>query len=165
MRLPKIDRILSADRELQPVLEKAREIRALAGLVDGFLPPDLACQVRVANFREGTLVVIAQNPAVAAKLRLLAPSLNRFLLKQQFQVSSVSLRVQPNSAQKGLAARQKTAHFSTHTMESLRQLEERMEPSPAREALARLLRRQASNAAAPPPQKAAGSRRGRQAKP
>jgi hypothetical protein len=164
VRLPKIDRILSADRELQPVLEKAREIRTLAGLVDGFLPPDLACQVRVANFREGTLVVIAENPAVAAKLRLLAPSLNRFLLKQRFEVSSVFLRVQPNSAQKIAAARRKTAHFSTHTVESLRRLEERMEPSPAREALAQLLRRQAATAAAPPPQKAAGSPTARKAK-
>jgi hypothetical protein len=165
VRLPKIDRILSADRELQPVLEKARDIRALAGLVDGFLPPDLACQVRVANFREGTLVVIAENSAVAAKLRLLAPSLNRFLLKQRFQVSSVSLRVQPNSAQNRAAARQKTAHFSTHTIETLRRLEERLQSSPAREALTRLLRRQAVTREAPAPQKAAGSPPTRKAKP
>jgi hypothetical protein len=165
VRLPKLDRILSADPELQPVLEKARDIRALGGLVDGFLPADLACQVRVANFREGTLVVIADNPAVAAKLRLLVPSLSRFLVNQRLQVNSVSLRVQPNSAQNAVAARQKTAHLSTHTIESLRHLQERMEASPAREALARLLRRHGVNTAEPPPQKAAGSRPTRKARP
>jgi hypothetical protein len=165
VRLPKIDRILAADRELQPVLEKAREIRALAGLVDGFLPADLACQVRVANFRDGTLVVIAANPAVAAKLRLLVPSLSRFLVNQRAQVKAVSLRVQPNSAQNAVAARQKTAHLSTHTIESLRELEERMEPSEAREALARLLRNHGVTRAVPPPQKAAGSAPRRKAKP
>jgi hypothetical protein len=164
VRLPKLDRILSADRELQPVVEKARNLRALGGLVDGFLPVDLARQVRVANFREGTLVVIAENSAVAAKLRLLAPALSRFLVSQRWQVSSVSLRVQPNSAQKLAFAQQKTAHFSTHTIDSLRRLEERMRASPARDALARLLARQAATRGAPPPQKAAGSRPGRRAK-
>jgi len=89
VRLPKLDRILSADSQLQPMLAKARDIHALAGLVDGFLSPDLARQVRVANFREGELVLLTAHSAAAAKLRLLAPSLRRFLAHQRVQVSSV----------------------------------------------------------------------------
>ena len=66
MRLSKFGRILSADGELQPLVAKARDIAALAGFVDGFLPPDLASQVRVANIREGELVLLA---AARAEMR------------------------------------------------------------------------------------------------
>ena len=141
MRLPKIDRILSADGELQPVLAKARDIRTLGGLVDGFFPPDLARQVRVANFREGELVLTAANPPVAAKVRLLAPSLSRYMAKQRWQVNSVSVRVQPSPKPAVSLGRQteKSVHLSTENLASLRQLHARMSASPAREALAALL--------------------------
>jgi hypothetical protein len=139
MHLPKLDRILSAESDLQPLLAKARDIRALAGLVERFLSADLASQARVVNFREGEVILLAANSAAAAKLRLLAPSLNRFLSNQRGQVSSVSVRVQPNASQRTVAASQKIAQFSTHTIDSLKQLYLRMSPSPAREALGALL--------------------------
>jgi hypothetical protein len=143
MRLPKIDRILSADGELQPVLAKARDIRALGGLVDGFFPPDLARQVRVANFREGELALIAANPPAAAKIKLLALSLSRYLAKQRWQVNSVSVRVQPTESpavvRHGQAA--KTVHFSTQALEALRRLHAGLGDSPARDALSTLLER------------------------
>jgi len=75
MRPPKLDRLLAAEATLQPVLAKARELRALAGLLDGFLPQDLARHARVLNYRDGEVVVVAATSATAAKLRLLAPSL------------------------------------------------------------------------------------------
>ena len=141
MRLPKIDRILSADGELQPVLAKARDLRALGGLVDGFFPPDLARQVRVANIREGELVIAAANPAAAAKVRLLAPSLSRYLATQRWQVNSVSARVQPTppSSQVPQGKREKTVQLSTSGLESLRVLHARMAESPARRALGDLI--------------------------
>ena len=149
MRLPKLDRILSAESQLQPVLAKARDIRALAGLVGGFLSPDLARQARVANFREGELVVLAANSAAAAKLRLLAPPLSRFLTHQRWQVNSVSVRVQPTASRIG--APQKSAHFSTRTLDSLKLLYEEMPPSAARQALAVLLIRRGVTLAAKAP--------------
>jgi hypothetical protein len=139
VRLCKIDRILSADGELQPLLAKAREIRALAGLVAGFFPPDLARQVRVANLKEGEIVLAAANPAAAAKLRLLAPSLSRFLVKRRMQVNSVSVRVQPHTSH--AVAPQKTAHLSTVALDALRAVYDEMSASPAREALRALLER------------------------
>jgi hypothetical protein len=141
VRLPKLGRILSAEGELQPLVAKTREIAALAGLVDGFLPQDLARQVRVANIREGELVLVAANSAAAAKLKLLAPSLSRFLVEQRWQVNSVSLRVQPNAPRKASAAMQKSAYFSTPTLDSLQGLYDRMTDSPARQALGGILRR------------------------
>src|SRR5581483_10695993 len=143
VRIPKIDRLLAADTELQPLLTKTREIRALAGLVDGFFPPDLARQVRVANLREGELVLLAANSSVAAKLKLLAPSLGRYLVTQRQQVNSVSVRVQPNASRPGAAgapaATRKSAHFSSSALAALAALYEGMQDSPARRALRELL--------------------------
>ncbi|MGH8690640.1 MAG: DciA family protein [Burkholderiales bacterium] len=141
MRLRKLDRILAAEATLQPVLAKAHELRALSGVLDGFLPPDLARQARVVNYRDGELVLVAATPAAAAKLRLLAPSLANFFSKQRLQVNSVSLRVQPNAARPEAAAPRKSAYLSTLTLERLRNLYQAMAPSPARDALQVLLER------------------------
>lgn len=141
MRLTKIGRVLSADGELQPVLAKARDLRALAGIVHGFLSADLARKTRVANLKDGRLVLIADHSAAAAKLQLLAPALVRLLQDQRWQVNSVSVRVQPNASRGASPAVQKSVYLSTHTLDRLRELHERMNPSPARDALGRMLRR------------------------
>ena len=142
MRLQKLDRILSADGELQPVVAKARDLRLIAGLVGGLLPADLCSLFRVANLREGELVLIAANASAAAKLRLLSPTLSDYLSNQRIQVNSVSVRVQPNPTSGSRAAPQKSAQLSTRTVDSLRALHGRLKASPARDALGRLLERE-----------------------
>ncbi len=143
LRLTKLDRILAAEPQLQPALAKARDLSALTGLVRRFLPADLARETAVANFKGGELVLVAGNPAAAAKLRLLAPALSRFLLDERWQVNSVSTRVQPTRSRSAARARtgQKAVHLSTHALDSLRALHASMKASPARDALARMLRR------------------------
>jgi hypothetical protein len=157
VRLTKLDRILSAESDLQPLLAKARDLRALAGLIDAFLPPDLARQARVGNFREGDVLLVTGNGAAAAKLRLLAPSLSKFLSKQErWQVNSVSVRVQPNRSQAAAVAPKKSVYLSTPTLDSLRALHEAMRASPARAALGKLLQRHGAprpRRETPPPQK------------
>lgn len=140
MKLPKIGRILSADGDLQPLLAKTRDLRALARLVKDFLPPDLARQGRVVNFREAELVLVAANPAAAAKFRLLAPALSRYLSERRWQVNGVSVRVQPNPVHPDGAATQKSVRLSTSSLQSLESLRNRMPfGSPARRALDELL--------------------------
>jgi len=141
LRLTRLDRILSAQGDLQPLVAKTRDLRALTGLVHGFLSAGLAREARVGNIRDGNLTLLAANSAAAAKLKLLGPALSQYLLEQRFQVNSVGVRVQPNSARSGLPLREKTVQLSTHALESLRTLHERLPPSPARDALARMLRR------------------------
>ena len=144
MRSIKLGRILAAEASLQPVLAKAQELRALAGLLDGFLPAELSRQVRVVNYRDAEVVLSASSAAMAAKLRLLAPSLIIFFSKQRLQVNSVRIRVQPNASQTTVAAPQKSAYFSTSTLDSLRKLYKEMRPCPARDALGRLLEKRLS---------------------
>ncbi|HKU47010.1 MAG TPA: DciA family protein [Burkholderiales bacterium] len=141
VRPSKLGRILAAESTLQPVLAKAHELRALSGLLDGYLPPELARQTRVVNYRDGELVLAVLTPAAAAKVRLLAPSLVNFFLKQRLQVNSVSLRVQPNASRRADAAARKSADLSTPTLAALRRLYNSMRDSPAREALGALLQK------------------------
>jgi len=49
--------------------------------------------------------------------------------------------VQPNSPGAPRPTAKKTVHFSTHTLERLRELHASMSASPARDALAKMLRR------------------------
>lgn len=141
MRPAKLERILAAESDLQPLVAKSRELRALAELAGSFLPPDLSRQVRVANLREGVLVLEAANPSAAAKLKLLGPSLSRFLSVRRWQVSAVSVRVQPNASRTAPAASQKTVQLSALALASLQALHAAMAPSRAREALGDLLER------------------------
>jgi hypothetical protein len=140
VRPQRLDRILSAEGELQPVLAKAQELRALSGLVHRFLSADLAGEARVVNFKDSQLVLVAANSAAAAKLKLLAPSLGRFLTKRRWQVNSVSVRVQPKASRSERPTRA-SVQLSTSATEALRKLHASMRPCPAREALGRLLQR------------------------
>ena len=142
MRPQKLDRILSAEGELQPLLTKAHELRVLSGLVHCFLSADGVGEARVVNFKDSQLLLAASNSAAAAKLKLLAPALVRFLTERRWQVNSVSIRVQPSVAQPRASARA-SVQFSTSALEALRELHAGMRASPAREALGRLLRRRA----------------------
>lgn len=146
MRPQRLARILSADGELQPLLAKADELRALSGLVHRFLSADLAGGARVVNFKDSQLTLAATDSATAAKLKLLAPSLVRFLAEGRWQVNSVSVRVQPSRLRGALPVR-KDVEFSTPAMDALCKLHASMRPSPAREALGRLLRRRGARGA------------------
>lgn len=137
----RINRFLAAEGDFQPVMEKAREIEALSRLLDGFLPPELAPLARVANFKEGKLVIHAANGPAAAKLKLLSESLGGYITKQRSQVNSVSVRVQPGGARATNAAPQKHAEMSLAALHELAGLYARLPESPFRKSLKSILER------------------------
>ena len=137
----KINRYLAAGGDFQPIMEKARELEALSKLLDGFLPPELAPLARVANFKEGKLVIHAANGPAAAKLKLLSESLGVFITKQRSQVNSVSVRVQPGGSRMEDAAPQKRAPMSRVALAELSALYTRLPDSPFRKSLKSILER------------------------
>jgi len=139
MKLSRIDRYFDSGEDLQPVLEKARKILALSKHCVDLLPPELASQLRGANIREETLVLLAANPAAAAKLKLLAGSLSESLLQLGSKVKGVSVRVQPSTGPGPVVAAHKTAALSPAALTSLADLRAALPDSPARLALDRLL--------------------------
>jgi len=139
MKLSRIANYLDSGEDLQPVLAKAREILALSKHCVDLLPPELASQLRGANIREETLVLLAANPAAAAKLKLLAGTLSGSLLQQGSKVKAVSVRVQPSAAGSIIAAAHKEARLSPAALAALNGLREGLDDCPARTALDRLL--------------------------
>ena len=158
MRFPKIGRYLSTDDDIQPVIAKALEIRALASLCSEFLPQELAAEVRPANLKDGKLVLLAAHSAAAAKLRLLSQSLGNFLLKQGAKVNSVSVKVQPTTSRKKDVAAHKSIQISPRALAELTALYDRLGDSPARGALGTLLAQHSAKSVTSSP---AGARRGK----
>jgi hypothetical protein len=138
-KLSRIDRYLASGEELQPLYEKAQEIRALSKLCIDVLPSELAAQVRGANIREGSLVILAATPSAAAKVKLYAGTFAETLLRLGSKVNGVSVRVQPSLPQTGDDAPHKTAVLTPAAAAFLADLYARMPDSPAKSALARLL--------------------------
>ncbi|MBM3353000.1 MAG: DUF721 domain-containing protein [Betaproteobacteria bacterium] len=162
VRASRILRLLQADAELQPLVDKALEINALSRLCGDFLPPELAQRVRAANLKDGQLVMLAETPAAAAKLRLLSVSLCQFLSKRGAKANSVSVRVQPG-AERRAEVRKSPRKLSPQAASSLQKLHQGLADSPAREALKNLLDHQVkpkpgASGQPPPP---APPRRGR----
>lgn len=141
MPVLKLSRFLSEEGEFQPIMAKAREIEALAKLLEGFLPPELAAHSRVANYKDGKLVILAANGPVAAKLKLLSESLCASFAKLGAKVNSVSIRVQPGGAQPADIAAQKSPPLSDAAISQLTALHARLPESEFRKSLKSLLDR------------------------
>jgi hypothetical protein len=154
MKLSRIDRYLTTAEGLQPLIAKALEISSLSRRCIEVLPPELGPYVRGANIREDTLVILAANPAAAAKLKLFAGTLSQSLLKQGSKVKSVSVRVQPRPAAAQFAAPHKHAILTEGALKTLAGLRDTLEDSPARRALDALLDARGAR----PTQKATSSR-------
>lgn len=139
MRYPKsIARFLPVENE--PAIAKALKIKELESLCKQFLPPTLARHTHAANLKDGSLVVLADNPAAAAKLKLYAESLGEFLAKRRPEVSSVSVRVQPAAQTAQPPKIGKTRILSEEAVRGLTELHEQLSDSPARQALTSLLK-------------------------
>jgi hypothetical protein len=163
MQTPKADRYLMADKGMGPLVAKAGELRLLTRACTDFLPPELGRQIRGAQLKDGELSLLAANAAAAAKLRLVADSLRKFLLQQGRKVNSVSVRVQPTRSHAPQPAQGKQARLSEGGKAAISALYERLDPaSPVRRAAGELLRHQGVKAASTgvPRRSAPGRKRG-----
>ena len=135
----KVGRLLASDAGLQPVIAKAREIRALSKLCFDFLPPGLARLVQAINIKDRQLVLLAASPAAAAKLKMLSETLTVYLLQHGAQVNSVYVRVQPGRNPGPDAVARQMPKLSQSALAALQELYRRLPDSPARTALKTLL--------------------------
>ena len=138
-----IGSLLASDAGLEPVIARTRQINALSKLCFDFLPPGLARLVRAVNFHERPgdrqLVLLAASPAAAAKLKLLAEALRKYLLEQRAEVNSVSVRVQPVAESVAQVTPEAPPRLSAGVLRELQGLHARLSDSPARRALKDLL--------------------------
>lgn len=72
----------------------AQRLLRLQRLLESVLPPALRNHARVANLRQGKLIIHAANSAVAAKLRQFGPRFADAFLKDGAQFTEIDVRVQ-----------------------------------------------------------------------
>jgi hypothetical protein len=89
-----ISRYLKASSDLAAVTQHAERLLALQQLFEVIAPPALAQHCRVANFKQGKLVLHAANTLLAAKLRQMVPSLSDEFCYRGWQVTSIQVAVQ-----------------------------------------------------------------------
>jgi hypothetical protein len=89
-----ISRYLKASPDLAAVTQHAERLIALQHLFETIAPPLLARSCRVANFKQGKLVLLAANNLLAAKLRQVVPSLTDEFCNKGWQVTAIHVAVQ-----------------------------------------------------------------------
>jgi hypothetical protein len=130
-----------ASGELQTFSRKAQRLADLQRVFLESAPPSLAAASRVKNHRAGTLFLLADNAAVATKLKQLAPRLLINLQKRVPEITGIRVEVQvkepPIKLRTGITKRPLTAE----TIENFRKLSDALPASPLKSALTGLVRR------------------------
>ena len=97
MGLQKIDSLLGTG-ELRTLSAGARRIRALERLYRAAAPQELAAGSRVKACKAGTLIVVADNAAIAAKLRQMTGRLLAAVRKSAADVDAIRIEVHVGGA-------------------------------------------------------------------
>ncbi len=130
---------LSTAPNLQSLLQQAQKLLALQQAWDDVAPKPLAAASRVGAVRQQTLIVYANNGAVAGKLRQLVPSLLEKIQKQGVEVTAIRVDVQVEALPP--KKKPKDLTVSHNALSSLGKLEQGLADSPLKNALHALIRR------------------------
>jgi hypothetical protein len=137
----KIHEVLACSGELRALSTQAQRLAQLQQVLIEALPSPLDRSARVSTLRAGRLVVLADNAAVAAKLRQLAPRLLRFMQERENQVTGIHIEVQVAVPQRLSATEPSARDLSLTALRSLEGLASTLKDSPLKQALDRMVRR------------------------
>jgi hypothetical protein len=140
----KIGDVIARSGGLEALARYARRLSDLQLLLLEATPSELAAATRVADLKAGTLVVLADNPAVAAKLRQLAPRLLKHVQKQQPQITGIRVGVQVKTHKIKAEHEITKRPLPPEAIRDLGELAEALPPSSLKSALAQLLTRRHS---------------------
>ena len=80
------------------LMQQAGRLLELRQVLSEFLPPIFLGSCSIANYRQGKVVIFAENSAIGAKLKLLGPALNEHFMDRGLQVTGVVIEVQPRES-------------------------------------------------------------------
>lgn len=136
------EHFLSADNAAGKVMAHVRLLQKLDRRFGATAPSGLRHAARVANYKSGTVVIHAENGAVAAKLRQLAPRLALELAKCGAECHTVDVRVQPRQALREISSSTQKP-LSDTSFRTLQATADSLPEGPLRQALSHLLARAA----------------------
>lgn len=135
----RLDALMKAHAGLQSFARQASELTQLQQLWKDSVPPPLEPYCQVGSLRQRRITIFADNGAVAAKLKLLTPTLMKNLQNKGLEVTSIRVEVQvPSRARPSQHAKRK---LSLPASDCLRKMAETLPDSPLRLALERLSKR------------------------
>ena len=118
---------------------KARRLKDLQLLLYEASPPSLAAASGVSDLKSGTLVVVADNAAVAAKLRQLAPRLLLHFREQGKEVTGIRVEVQVKPRKIKAEEEFTERRLPADAIQNFAALAEGLPASPLKSALGRLV--------------------------
>lgn len=130
---------LNSAPSLQSLLQQAQKLLLLQKAWDTVAPKPLANASRVGAIHQQTLIVYANNGAIAGKLRQLVPSLLAEIQKRGVEVTAIRVDVQVSVLPP--SKKPKVLSVSHNALISLENLESSLEDSPLKNALHTLIQR------------------------
>jgi len=132
----KPDAFLTSPGGIPALMPQAERLLQLRRILVDLLPEGLGRSCSIANYRNGRLVIFAENNAVAAKLKLLSPALRELLSKRGIEVTGMDIGVQPQSALSKVP--QKSARLSEKAAEFIAELSSQLPDSSLKTCLIKL---------------------------
>jgi hypothetical protein len=131
----------SSDR-LRSLSQEARRNTELNQILLSNAPPELTQACRVKQLRDGTLTLLAENSAVAAKLKQLAARLLIAYQKQRSEITSIRIEVQVKEGSVRPDKHRPDKRLSIDAIENLEKLANGLDDSPLKQALTQMAARQ-----------------------
>ena len=143
MHSRKLRAYLDSAAAIAGLLPQAERLIELRCIYSKLLPQQLLRSSSIVNYKQQTIVIFAENNAVAAKLRLLSPRLVNDFSKFGVEVTGIRVEVQPVREHLG-ATTPKRARLSRAGAESLETLANQLPDSKLKQALAQMAARDRS---------------------
>ena len=133
---------LNADAGMARLSAQAGHLLKLQRLYERAIPAALARHGRVANVKSGNIIIHAQNGAVAAKIRQLAPRLAEVFRQEGVDLNEILVRVQPSTLVSAERNNQIRSSIGEEAKQGLTTLAQKLpQDSPLRKALDRFVER------------------------
>ena len=142
MPVQKIGDVIASSGDLKALARQAQRLRDLEQSLFEATPSALAHSSRVASLKAGTLIVLADNAAVAAKLRQLAPRLLLHFKERGTEVTGIRVDVQVKPHKIKAEDEFTKRPLPPDAIKDLSALSDALPASPLKSALARLVARQ-----------------------
>ena len=138
----KIDFYLNSSNSLRQLADEARRIAELQQVFLKIAPQPLTHACCVKQLRAGTLLLMAENAAIAAKVKQVFPRVLAFYQKLGWEITSIRVEVQVRQTAPQPVARRARARLSIETIDNLERLAAGLEDSPLKQALTNLVAHQ-----------------------
>ena len=142
MRPRSLTDCLNADAGMARLSAQAGRLLKLQRLYERAIPAALARHGRVANVKSGNIIIHAQNGAVAAKIRQLAPRLAEVFRQEGVDLNEILVRVQPSTLVSEAVNTRIRSSIGEEAKQGLTSLAQKLpQDSPLRKALDRFVER------------------------